>query len=103
MDVSVITLFAEPNVAVDGPKLPRDSCDVLVTMGSLSALFREAIALAKTLALGFGALLFLSGVLEPCFLAALAGDGSKVDRLWSMASSSFALSATIVLVVRTPD
>ena len=92
-----------PNVAVDGPRLPRDSCGVLPAMGSLSSLFLEAIALAKTLALGFGALLLLSGVFEAAFLAALAGEGSKVDRLWSMASSSFALSATIVLVVRTLD
>ena len=103
MDASGIALIAEPKVAVDGPRLPRDSCGVLMFMGSLSALFREAIALAKTLDFGFGALLLLSGVFAPCFLAALAGDGSKVDRLWSIASSSFALSATIVLVVRTPD
>ena len=91
-------------MAVDGPRLPRDSCRVLPAMGSLSPLFREAIALAKTLALGFGTLLFLSGVFETALvLAALLGDGSKVDRLWSMASSSLALSATMVLVVRTLD
>ena len=77
---------------------------MLLAMGSYYPLLRDARALAKTLALGLGALLVLSGVFETGLdLAALAGDGAKVDRLWSMASSSFALSATIVLVILTFD